>query len=393
MEAATLDGKTIGTIPIRPIEFGIVAPGYLFTGSRTDVRALDAHRLNLHSLVLEGPPLRLATEVRAQGGIHTFTVAPGGVMAYLPGGQDRPYLVYDATGVLRDTVRVEGTWTVGVRPARAGPATVAIAGNSVGIWLYDLDGNRGTRVPVHDSTFPTTGFALGTTYPVFNPDGTHLAYGMRGGDRCRIVDRDLRTSVERVIGTAVTSNSSESGCLAPLDWSADGRFLLVRRDSTLRIIPTDGTAEYGAIVRPGQVRDGHFSPDSRLIAYASDETGRFEVYVQALPSGAPVPVSTQGGRWPSWVHNGRSVTWLTPDGRVETADITASGTSAGTPRVLFSIPTWRRSTFDDNGTGLAVVGDGARYLVRQSATGLAVTYLQHWPTLFQHADSTTRGTH
>jgi hypothetical protein len=129
-----------------------------------------------------------------------------------------------------------------------------------------------------------------------------------------------------------------------------------------------------------------------LIAYSSDETGRFEVYVQALPSGAPVPVSTQGGRWPSWVHNGRSVTWLTPDGRVETADITASGTSAGRPRGLFSIPTWRRSTFDDNGTGLAVVGDGDRYLVRQSATGLAVAYLQHWPTLFQRADSTQRGT-
>ena len=68
-----------------------------------------------------------------------------------------------------------------------------------------------------------------------------------------------------------------------------------------------------------------------------------------------------------------------------------SGTSVGKPRVRFTIPTWRRSTFDDNGTGLAVVGDGDRYLVRQSATGLAVAYLQHWLLLFQRADSTPQG--
>jgi hypothetical protein len=116
------------------------------------------------------------------------------------------------------------------------------------------------------------------------------------------------------------------------------------------------------------------------------------VYVQALPSGAPIRVSLDGGRWPAWTHGGRAVTYVTPDGRVETAAIAAAGTPVGKPRVLFAIPTWRRSTFDDNGTGLAVVGDGDRYLVRQSATSLAVAYLQHWPMLFQRADPTPRGT-
>ena len=393
MVAATLDGKTIGTIPIRTIEFAVVAPGYLLSASLTDARALDAHRLNLNSFALEGPLARIANEVRAQGGIHTFSVSPSGVLAYLPGGQDRPYLVYDANGFLRDTVRVDGTWTVGIRPARAGPATVAVAGNTVGIWLYDLDANRGTRVLVHDSTFPTTGFAFGTTHPVFNPDGTHLAYAMRGGNQCRIVDRDLRTSGERVVANATSTSSGEGGCQTPLDWSFDGRFLLVRRDSTLRIIPLDGTTEQGSVIRPGRVREGHFSLDGRSIAYSSDETGRAEIYVQALPSGAPVSVSSDGGRWPAWTRNGRAVTWLTPDGRVQTAEITASGTPAGKPRTLFAIPTWRRSTFDDNGIGFAVVGDGERYLVRQSATGLAVAYLQHWPMLFQYGDSIARQNH
>ncbi len=392
MVVATLDGKTVKTLPVRTSEFAVVAPGYLLTQSETDIRALDAHRLNLKSLALEGPLVRVANEVRSAGAIPSFSVSANGVLAYLPGGQDRPYLVYDGGGALRNTVPVEGTWTVGVRPPRAGPATVAVAGTTVGIWLYDLEANRGTRVLVNDSTFPTTGFAFGTTYPVFNPDGTHMAYAMRGTNKCRIVDRDLRTSAERIIGTVISSKPGENGCLSPVHWSADGRLLLVRRDSTLRIIPVDGTAEVGAIVRPGQVREGSFAPDGRSVAYASEESGRAEVYVQALPSGSPVVVSLNGGRWPAWTRGGRAVTYVTPDGRVETADMSAAGTPVGKPRVLFTIPTWRRSTFDDNGTGLAVVGDGDRYLVRQSSTGLAVAYLQHWPTLFQRADSTTRST-
>jgi eukaryotic-like serine/threonine-protein kinase len=390
MIAASLDGKTVATLPVRTLEFAVVAPGYLLTTSLTDVRAVDAQRLNLNSLVLEGPVVRVANEVRAQAGVHSFAVSPSGVLAFLPGGQDRPYLVYDANGVLRDTVRVDGTWTVGVRPARVGPATVAIAGNTTGIWLYDLDANRGTRVLVHDSAFPTAGFAFGTTHPVFNGDGTHLAYAMRGADRCRVVDRDLRTSVERVVGKEITAFSS---CDLPLDWSSDGRFLLVRRDSTLRIIPMDGIGETQSITRPGRITEGRFSPDGRSIAYASDEAaGRAEVYVQALPSGPAVRVSLEGGRWPAWTHAGRQVTYLTPDGRVQAADIAASGAPVGKPRTLFLIPTWRRSTFDDNGTGFAVVGDGERYLVRQSATGLAVAYFQHWPMIFERTDSNAGST-
>ena len=388
MIAATPDGKTVATLPVRTLEFAVVAPGYLLKASQNDVRAIDAQRLNLNSLALEGPVVRVANDVRAQAGIHSFAVSSNGVLAFLPGGQDRPYLVYDATGLLRDTVRVNGTWTVNVRPPRAGPAMAAVAGNTVGIWLYDLDANRATRVLVHDSTFPTTGYAFGTLNPVFNSGGTHLVYAMRGGSRCRIVDRDLASSVERVVGKELSTQSATNECLIPLDWSPDGHSLLVRQDTTLRIIPVDAAGESQSIVRPGRVLEGRFSPDGHSIAYSSDETSRAEVYVQALPSGPPLRVSLEGGRWPAWTHGGRRVTYLTPDGRVQAADIAASGAPDGTPRTLFSIPTWRRSTFDDNGTGLAVVGDGERYLVRQSATGLAVAYLQHWPMIFQGADST-----
>ncbi|MEP6574535.1 MAG: hypothetical protein ABJD11_17670 [Gemmatimonadota bacterium] len=99
-------------------------------------------------------------------------------------------------------------------------------------------------------------------------------------------------------------------------------------------------------------------------------------------------MSLQGGRWPAWAHGGRELIFLTPDGQVQRTTIDArQDGSIGAPRTLFVVPTWRRSLFDDPGSGFVVVGDGDRYMVRQSPSGLAVSYVQHWRTLLRHADS------
>ncbi|HEX5577474.1 MAG TPA: protein kinase, partial [Gemmatimonadaceae bacterium] len=116
MAVADLEGKLVSTLPLRASEFAFAPPGYLVFSSRTDARAVDAQRFNVRALSLEGPVVRIATSVRSSGGVHTFAVAASGGFAFLPGSADRPYLEYDAGGVLRDTLRVEGTWTLSVRP-------------------------------------------------------------------------------------------------------------------------------------------------------------------------------------------------------------------------------------------------------------------------------------
>ncbi len=383
--AATLKGDSIGALPVNTNEFEVAAPGYLLMSSENDPGGLDAQRINLKSLALEGPAVRIASDVRAQAGVPTFAVSSNGVVAFLPGGVDRPYLVYDANGLLRDTVRVDGTWTIDVRPRVAGPPLVAVAGNTVGVWLYDLDGDRATRLLVHDSTFSTAGMVFGTSWPVFNADGSHLVFAVMSPTQCRVVDRDLATDTWRVV--AQETVPTVRLCPKPLDWSADGRHLLVRRDTLLQIMSVDGSSGIQQIVRPGRLLDGHFSPDGRSIAYSSDETGQAEIYVQQLPSGPPIRVSLEGGRWPAWSHAGHRLTFLTPDGRVQQVDVGATrGGSVGTPRTLFTVPTWRRNTFDDDGAGFAMVGDGERYLVRQSPSGLAVAFVQHWPTLLHRGN-------
>lgn len=126
-----------------------------------------------------------------------------------------------------------------------------------------------------------------------------------------------------------------------MDWSSDGRQILVRRDSLLEIVAIDGSAAPRQIVRPGQLWEGHFSPDGHAVAYSSDETGRAEVYVQKLPSGPAIRISQEGGRWPTWSNAGRRLSFVTPGGRVQEVEAGADpGRPAGTPRTRFSIPTW-----------------------------------------------------
>ena len=125
------------------------------------------------------------------------------------------------------------------------------------------------------------------------------------------------------------------------------------------------------------------------MAYSSTETGRAEVYVQTLPIGLPVRVSLEGGRWAAWSHAGTVLTFITPDGRVQEASLAGRNGAAAAPRTRFSIPSWRRSTFDDRGIGFGMVGDGERYLVRVSPSGLAVAYMQNWPALQRRADSSS----
>jgi serine/threonine-protein kinase len=386
MVVAGPDGATLGTLPLRVQEFSLVAPDLILLPSGTDYRAVDAQRLDLRALALVGSPIRIASDVRTAGGVHTFSVSAAGAFAYLPSTIDRPYLEYDASGLLRDTVRVEGTWTLAARPRGAGAPTVAVAGAAVGIWLYDLDADRATRLVLRDSVLGVSQLGRGPAWPVFDATGTRLAYAVYDEARCAIFERDLTTDVERLV-TQDTRSFGE--CPYPLDWSPDGAQLLVRRDSSLHGIALDGTRTSLRIARPGRVWEGSLSPDGRAVAYSSDETGRVEVYVQSLPTGSPARVSLEGGRWPTWSHGGRRLTFVTPDGRVQETELgSAPPVPLGTPRTRFAVPTWRRSLFDDRGTGFDMVGDGERFLLRVSPTALAVSYVQHWPTLLRRADST-----
>jgi Tol biopolymer transport system component len=152
----------------------------------------------------------------------------------------------------------------------------------------------------------------------------------------------------------------------PDDWSSDGRFVVyhvidaktktgwdlgfysVAEKKTSLFLSTPATEAYG-----------RFSPDGRWLAYVSDESGRYEVYVQPFPGhGGKWQISTAGGGQPVWNRNGREIFYVSADNRLMAVDVKAdSGFEAGTPRALFDVHL--KTTF---GLSYDISPDGQRFL-------------------------------
>jgi hypothetical protein len=123
-------------------------------------------------------------------------------------------------------------------------------------------------------------------------------------------------------------------------------------------------------------RYGQFSPDGRWIAYVSDESGRYEVYVRSFAqAGAGVtagklPVSTAGGFLPRWRRDGKELFFAAPDGKLMAAPVKLGSTfEAGVPVTLFDT---YESGIGSNGVdyfSYAVRADGQRFLISRALEG------------------------
>lgn len=102
-----------------------------------------------------------------------------------------------------------------------------------------------------------------------------------------------------------------------------------------------GSTPFPVVQTVFEERDGQFSPDGKWIAYQSNESGRFDVYVQPFPGpGGKLPVSTNGGAQVRWRRDGKELFYIALDGRLMAVPIerTSNGQSLepGTPVPLFA---------------------------------------------------------
>jgi hypothetical protein len=182
-----------------------------------------------------------------------------------------------------------------------------------------------------------------------------------------------------------------------MDWSPDGRFVLLRE--------LDPKTGYDLWVLPVslpvgdrkpvpfansiyQEREGKFSPDGNWVAYQSDESGRFEVYVQRFPGpGAKLQVSTEGGVQPRWRVDGRELFYIDLDGNLMAVPITPKDAGqlleAGTPVPLFQT---RIAGGPILATGplrhqYTVAPDGQKFLINvatEEAVDSPITLILNW---------------
>ena len=200
------------------------------------------------------------------------------------------------------------------------------------LWAIDLV--RGTTTRLTETRPAST--------PVWSPDGRTLVFASNDGPPHHLYSIPARGGQqERLIESPVD--------LVPTDWSpADGRALLYERieggdKSDLWVLPLAGDRIPIPYVHTGyNARQARFSPNSRWVAYCSDESGRFEVYVQSFPrTGAKWQISTDGGSQPVWREDGRELFYLAEgqNPKMMAASVVTDGMRfrVGRPHILFEL--------------------------------------------------------
>jgi Tol biopolymer transport system component len=232
-----------------------------------------------------------------------------------------------------------------------------VAGNT-DIWLLELARETFTRF-TYD---PRPEIA-----PVWSPDGSRVIFA-------RSDSNGFNIHAKTAAGTGDESLLLDTAqALVPNDWSRDGRFLLyrsidVQAGSDLWALPLNGGDKPFPVVQTGfDERGGQFSPDGQFIAYESNESGRYDVYVQRFPVPASrTVVSTGGGLQPRFRPDGKELFYVAPDGRLMAVPLRlSSGGEAiepGTPVPLF-ITRVASTLSSGSGDEYVVSADGQRFLM------------------------------
>jgi len=138
--------------------------------------------------------------------------------------------------------------------------------------------------------------------------------------------------------------------LRPESWSRDNVLAFVDIDPItgwdIWVLPREGERKPLPYLRTAfDEVTPTFAPNGRWLVYASNESGRFEIYAQPFPGpGAKWQVSTEGGVEPVWARSGRELFYRTGDKMMALAVATSGQFAAGRPRVLFEEHYWRRDT-------------------------------------------------
>jgi serine/threonine protein kinase len=331
------------------------APGFLLYVSQG---ALVAQPFDPQKLKVTGEATVVAEHIAVVGVNHEFdfSVSDNGVLAYQTGGAQSQLAWFDRTGKKLQTVgEIDAYNSVAISPdgQRAAVGMLDADGRNGDIWLLDLarpSKSRLTFDPHSDGD------------PIWSPDGSQLVFFSNRGVNARL---NLFLSTASAAGVDQLLLKSDSDDI-PSSWSRDGQSILFTRygnmHSSVWLMPLSGDRQPKPLFESPAFDQGtgSFSPNGRFIAYTSNESGRWEVYVRSFPlSGDKVMVSASGGALPLWRDDGKELFYLTQDGRVMSAEIRSGAKlESSVPQQLFQT----RIKFTDD-YPYAINRDGSRFLI------------------------------
>ena len=348
-----------------------VAPGYLLF---LDGDTLFAQPFDSDRLVLSGQPTPIEARVgRSSRGNGALSASRMGTIAYASATLRTGRLTwFDRRGTALGTVGPDGEqdyadFRLSGDDTRLAASLVDPKLSLPDVWLFDLVRGSASRL--------TFGPAINAA-AVWSPQGDRIAFR---SNRKGVIELYLMSAIEggsdeplvtdemaRRIGVAQSN-------LIPTDWSSDGERLAfstgLPSDIWLLTV-ADPARPVKIVASPGDQMHGNFSPDGGFLAYTSNESGRFDVYVQSLrPPARKWPISVNGGYEPRWRADGQELYYLANDQMLMAVPVSSGAAPFGVPRPLFQ--TQVRTGVSAIRAQFVPTRDGSRFLIHRRTSDVA----------------------
>ena len=230
--------------------------------------------------------------------------------------------------------------------------TTDLASQNTDIWIYDLETRSAKRL-----TFDPAIDSL----PVWSPDGSRTVFASNRELKFDLYLKDTNGAQEEKV---IPQDGPDR---FPTDWSRDGKYVLYGRGPDLWFLTFPELRATQFLKAASTLKTGRFSPDGKWVAYSSNESGRWEIYVTSFPEAhGKWQVSNTGGDQPRWRGDGKELFYLSTDSKIMAVPVkTGSNFDAGTPTALFQanpremVATSELFSYD-------VSNDGQKFLVNAS---------------------------
>jgi Tol biopolymer transport system component len=336
-------GDLNGSASIRLLDADTAAV-YVPSGHLLFVRqgTLFAQEFDPTRSVLRGTPFQIEEHVAFDPSRYVAAVSAssGGILVYRSGSAARRQFVWiDRSGQELEKVGdpdPENPLDPALSPDEHRVALYRVVNGRPDIWLLEPGGAR-NRFTSEEISAATAG------RPIWSPDGTQIVFASLAK---KVTDLFRRPVAGGTIELLLETDQPK----AATDWSTDGRFLLYRSFDPktgwdIWALPMDSHGSPGTqftVLRTTfDETNGQLAPDGKWVAYQSNETGRFEVYVRPFPGpGSKWPVSRNGGAQVRWRRDGKELFYVGLDARLMAVPIQLASTSLqieiGTPAPLFT---------------------------------------------------------
>ena len=330
-----------------------------------------AQRLDMRTLKPQGESQVVLDRTQGVGPYFRFSATERALVAVRPSSRPLALVWVDRQSTITDSI---------VAPAEAGPLVTSpnvgvshdgrsVAFGGLGLWVHSRDRNAATRLRAE--TAPRQGIVD----PSWSPGDSLIAYStvFQGSIMLRVYD--LRT------GTSDSLVSFRRRVVRQSDWSPDGGRLVFQVSAGENVaheqiwMYTFATRRLEQLFEAaGNASSPRWSPDGRLLAYVSDESGAPEVYVRPIGAGASTQLSTAGGDAPRWRADGHELIYRAPDRAVMGVAMTSGDVAtASKPRVVVASP-----PFSSAARSLAVTSDASRFIAYGRGEPPVFTLILDW---------------